>query len=189
MKLTDADFTWAAKELGAEIAAIKAVIDVESNGDDDGLDESGMPLILFEAHKFSKKTGGKYDKTEPSISSKTWNRKLYTRSNASEHKRLQLASSIDRNAALESASWGMFQILGENWKESGYGSLQKFINAMYRGARGQLEAFVAFIKADPRKVEALRNKDWATFASRYNGTAYKKNKYDTKLAARYQEHV
>ena len=36
---------------------------------------------------------------------------------------------------------------------------------------------------------ALQKQDWATFAKLYNGPAYKKNNYDSKLAnayARYQ---
>jgi len=34
-------------------------------------------------------------------------------------------------------------------------------------------------------AEALRKKDWATFARRYNGPGYAKNSYDTKLKSAY----
>lgn len=35
--------------------------------------------------------------------------------------------------------------------------------------------------------DALRNKDWATFARCYNGSGYAVNKYDEKLKAAYEK--
>ena len=51
MNLSEADFEWAAKELGCEVAVVKAVDDVESKGK--GFLPCGIPVILFEAHVFS----------------------------------------------------------------------------------------------------------------------------------------
>jgi len=34
----------------------------------------------------------------------------------------------------------------------------------------------------------LKNKNWAEFARRYNGPAFKKNRYDEKIAAAYQQY-
>ena len=175
------DFIWAANVLGCPVAHIKAVCKVEAPRG--GFDSENRPVILFEAHKFSKKTGGIYDQSYPGISSRVWNRHLYSGSNAGEHARLGLAVSLDRDAALESASWGAPQILGENYAECGYDSLQDFINAMYRSERSQLEAFVGFIQHDHIKVMALQKGEWSTFARRYNGPRYAENQYHTKLAA------
>lgn len=36
-------------------------------------------------------------------------------------------------------------------------------------------------------LPALQAKDWAEFARRYNGPAYKENRYDEKLAKAYQK--
>ncbi|WP_428463505.1 N-acetylmuramidase domain-containing protein [Photobacterium kagoshimensis] len=35
----------------------------------------------------------------------------------------------------------------------------------------------------------LTEKNWAQFAKGYNGSEYKKNKYDTKLAEAYKKHA
>jgi hypothetical protein len=184
MNLVASDFAWAAAELDCEVDAIRAVAQVESVGS--GFDKNGSPRILFEAHKFSEHTGHRYDLTHPRISSLRWNRALYTGHNADEHARLAEAVALDREAALKSASWGLFQILGENWALAGYPSLQAFINAMFTSERTQLEAFVGFIANNERMRKALRNKDWAAFARRYNGPRYAVNGYDKKLAAAYK---
>lgn len=182
-QLTEKDFEWAASELGCEVATIKAVDSVESRGK--GFYESGEPVILYEAHIFSRLTDRKYDKSHPDISSRTWNRNLYgSSSGAHQHGRLQKAVELDRDAALQSSSWGRFQLMGFNWKACGFSSLQSFINSMYRSERGQLEGFVGFLKSQ-NLARHLVNKNWAAFARGYNGPGYAQNKYDTKLAQAY----
>ncbi|MFB9080551.1 N-acetylmuramidase domain-containing protein [Flavobacterium procerum] len=37
-------------------------------------------------------------------------------------------------------------------------------------------------------IALLRNKNWASFALKYNGPAYKTNKYDEKLARAYAKY-
>lgn len=191
MSLTDASFDWASKELGCDEAAIRAVAEVESPGM--GILPCGIPVILFEAHVFSKYTGHKYDKSHPKISSPRWNRKLYAYSKdpiergRMEAQRLELAASLDRKAALMSCSWGRFQIMGYNWKECGFSGLQAFVNAMYKSEDEHLKAFVNYIKS--RKLDKyIRAKDWDGFAAKYNGPGYKQNRYDEKLAAAYKKH-
>ena len=182
MSLEESDYEWAAKELQCPVNAIKAVAAIESTGD--GFLEDGQPKILFEAHHFSKFTKKKYDRTHPDISSPHWDRKLYI-GGAAEHKRLDKAVHLDREAALKSASWGRFQIMGFNWKVCGYSSLQDFINDMYAGEFGHLRAFIGFIKADKNLQDALQDMNWAAFARLYNGSGYAVNKYDQRLARAY----
>jgi hypothetical protein len=185
MKLLATDFTWAAVELSCLDAAIRAVATVESRGK--GFDDRGVPIILFEAHKFSEFTQHRFDESHPRISSLHWDRALYTGSNMEEHLRLEEAALLDREAALRAASWGLFQILGDNWQACGYASLQEFINAAYHSERGHLEMFVGFLKNNPRMRKALVNHDWVAFARMYNGPAFAKNHYDAKLAAAYKK--
>lgn len=180
-KLTEADFQWAADRLGVDVATIKAVDHVESNGG--GFLPSGEPTILFEPHIFSRLTKGRFDKTHPKTSYPRWKPGAYG-SVSSQHPKLQAAVDLDREAALQSASWGRFQLLGSNWKTMGYPSVQAFINDMYRSERGQLEGFVRFIESQ-NLARYLKAKDWAGFARRYNGPGYAKNRYDTKLANAY----
>jgi len=180
--LSQSDYERAASRIGCEAAVIKAVDRVESAGM--GMLADGTPKILFEAHIFSRLTGGKYDQSHPHISSRNWNQGLY-KGGAAEHKRLQEAVGLDRQAALKSASWGRYQILGSNWREAGFDSLQGFINAMYDSEGAHLDAFVSFVKNRGLADELIR-KDWAGFARGYNGPGYLNNRYDTKLEQAYR---
>ncbi len=185
MKLTGHDYQRAASLLGCEVAAIRAVADVESPGA--GFMETGQPFILFEAHVFSRLTGHQYDATHPDISSPTWNRALY-RNSAGEHDRLAKAVALNRDAALQSASWGRFQLMGFNWKRCGFTSLQTFVNAMYRDEAAHLDAFCQFILS-MGLADELQRRDWVGFASVFNGPSYAANNYDTRLASSYQRHA
>ena len=181
--LTNKDITNAAKNIGCDEAAIRAVVDVESRGN--GFLSSGEPVILFEGHVFHRLTGGKYSTIENhNISHPAWLRKYYRQD---QHQRLQKASALDRDAALKSASWGLFQIMGFNHKSAGFRNLQDFINAMYHSEGRQLEAFVNFIKSEGI-AKHLISKNWSEFARRYNGKSYKANRYDTRLQKAYQRH-
>lgn len=178
--LTEKDYQAAAAALNVSVPAIKAVAEVESNGA--GFLPDGRPKILFERHIFRKRLQAKgidTSKVPSGICSATAGGYL---GGADEHDRLEMAVKYDRAAALESCSWGSFQIMGYHWTTLGYPSLQAFVNAMYKDAAGQLDAFVRFIKADSRLVRALQRRDWTTFASVYNGPSYAKNAYDTKMA-------
>lgn len=185
MKLSERDFIDAAQELEVELPTIRAVDEVESRGE--GFLPNGQPKILFEAHWFHKFTKGKYDITHPRLSSKEWNKKLYM-GGTGEHGRLLAATKLDRESALLSTSWGRFQIMGFNYKDCGFRTLQEFINAMYSGEREQLLAFVQLIKTWKLQV-ALQKKQWAKFAEKYNGPGYKANKYDIKLEQAYKRYL
>jgi hypothetical protein len=87
---------------------------------------------------------------------------------------------IDGEAALMSASWGVFQVMGFLYKESGFATVQEFANAMGKGEDEQLMAFARLLAATGLD-DKIRQRDWAAFARQYNGPAYTKNKYDEKL--------
>ena len=181
--LTNKDYQIAAEVLGVDIATIKTVAEVESDGG--GFLKNGQPKVLFEGHWFHRFTNGKYTNTEnANVSYPNWNTTYY---NENQHLRLAKAVRLNREAALKSASWGKFQIMGFNYEAAGFGNLQSFINAMYRNEGAQLLAFVNFVKNEGLD-RFLVAKDWAGFAKRYNGSGYAKNKYDVKLAEAYKKH-
>ncbi|WP_018629171.1 N-acetylmuramidase family protein [Niabella aurantiaca] len=182
--LTDKDYQDAARILGVEVAAIKAVAQVESAGA--GFLPDGQPKILFERHYFHRLTGGKYDKVGPDISG-PYKTGSYGPGGQHQHDRLEKAAALDRDAALQSASYGKFQIMGSNFKLAGFATLQLFINAMYSGEPAHLMAFCNFIR-NTGLLPALKAKNWAAFARGYNGTGYAKNRYDEKMAAAYRKY-
>lgn len=181
--LTEDDYAWAAEYLGCEVAAIKAVASVESTGS--GFLPTGEPKILFEAHHFDRLTAGRYRTSHPNLSSPRWNRDLYGAPGAHQHRRLQRAVALDRDAALMSASWGKFQVMGFNWKMVGRASLQSFVNAQYRSEGEHLRDFVGYVVAR-RLDDELRRKDWAGFARGYNGPAFAQHGYDVRMASEYK---
>jgi hypothetical protein len=89
--------------------------------------------------------------------------------------------ALDPDAAFAAASYGAFQILGQNFKACGFASSFEFVLAQCQTEGAQLLAFVSFLKANGLDDE-LRSNNWAGFARGYNGSAYAANQYDVKLA-------
>lgn len=177
--LTDKALQDAAKILGVELAVIRAVDEVESSGE--GFLPDGHVKILFERHKFHQFTKGKYDQSHPNISNE---KAGGYGSSKSQYGRFSKAFELDKEAAMKSASWGRYQIMGFNYADAGFGSVGSFVDAMKTGEDAQLKAFVNIIRSWGLAPE-LREHKWASFARQYNGPAYKRNKYDEKLAAAY----
>lgn len=179
-KLTDDDIQRAANTLGCTMPAVKAVIAVEAGGA--GFLPDGRPKILFERHTFSRLTQHKHDATHPGIS----NTKPGGYGGlAREYPRLYEAAQIDGEAAVQSCSWGIAQVMGFNWKACGEKSLYGFLLANHHSEGAQLGLMIGFIKSNGLADELAR-KDWAGFAKGYNGSNYTINKYDVKLAAAYK---
>ena len=184
MALTDADFTRAAAAIGCEPAAIQAVASVESAGS--GFNPDGSPKSLFEGHWFHKLTQGRYTADHPTISYPNWTREFYGKTWQAEQARLAEARALDDTAALMSASFGRFQIMGMNHAACGFRTVQDFHQAMCEGEGQQLDAFVAFIQ-HRGLADELQEHRWADFARLYNGPGYAVNQYDVKIAAAFKE--
>jgi len=188
--LAEQDLIDLAKELKVEVAAVKAVYEVESSGR--GFLTSGKPKILFEGHIFWKRL--KKHGLNPSelkagnedVLYSKWTTKFY-KGGEREYERLNKAKKIHKAAAMESASWGIFQIMGYHYKKVGYNSVEDYVKVMNKSERFHLMAFGKFIKSEGL-VKHLKNNNWAKFARGYNGAGYKKNKYDTKLATAYKKY-
>lgn len=183
--ITHNDLVSASLRLGVPLANLKALAAKESGRS--SFSRAGRPVILFEAHIFSRLTKRYYDRTHPHISSRRWNRRLYARHMPGRYQRLANACALNLDAGLSSASWGKFQIMGMHWRHLGYGSALDFAMQMVSSEANHLDALCRFIEAN-RLNTALRDcrpNDPAScveFARRYNGSAFRKNKYHTKLA-------
>jgi hypothetical protein len=180
--LTRADFEEIAARLNCEWEAVAAVAEVES-GPLGGFGADGRPVILFERHLFSRKTNSEYDASHPSISNRTPGG--YPRSQADRWAQLEQAYALNPEAALQSASYGRFQVLGQNFSNLGMPNAHDYVAKLARSEKDQLEAFEGFVRANGLADE-LQRKDWAGFASRYNGPGYAANQYDTKMAQAYE---
>jgi hypothetical protein len=184
--LTDKDYASAARELGCTLEAIKAVSMAESKGSP--FLHSGKVKILFEPHHFGRDTQHVYDLTFPELSKIRQIRRSAGESYGGveeQYEKLQRAMLLDRTAALRSASWGRFQVLGSNWQASGATSLDAFIEGMFKSEKAQLDLFVAFVKRQ-HLDHALKRTDWAAFAKGYNGSDFHRDNYDGKIAEIYR---
>lgn len=194
--LEENDLIEFSKKYGVELAAIKAVNEVESSGK--GFFVDGRPKILFEGHIFWRQL--KERGIDPASISKpsngdvmyrTWTRSHYL-GGTNEYTRLEKASALMpdpkvKEAALAATSWGSYQIMGFHAVKLGYPSVQAFVDEMYIHESNQLDAFGRYIQTFGCLTH-LKSKDWAKFAKCYNGPAYAQNKYDIKMAKAYQKY-
>jgi hypothetical protein len=166
------------------VPEIWSVVSVETIGC--GFLPDRRPKILFERHIFHRLTSGRFDADDPDISQPTSGG--YGAGGAHQYDRLAAAIQLDRNAALQSASWGIGQIMGENFRTAGFAGVEDMVSAMCASEDGQLLAVAKFMTANDM-VEPLRNHDWAGFARRYNGSNYAANDYDGKLHHFFQRYA
>lgn len=194
--LKEDDIVRVAKELGVEIAVVKAVNEVESSGRGYLID--GRVKILFEGHIFWQQLEERKIDPAPLVKGnenvlyKTWTKKFYV-GGKGEYARLDQAIKIVDNekvaeAAYASASWGLFQIMGYHYKSLGYDEILQFVGEMKENEGQQLKIFSKFLTVN-NLIKYLKNKQWAEFAKRYNGAGYKENKYDEKLEKAYTKYA
>lgn len=177
--LTAQNVTDAAAALSCSEGVIRAVCAVESNGR--GFSPDGRVIILFEPHVFSRLTAHRFDATYGGVSYPRWGAKPYPPTQAARWDQLLFAAKLDHDAAFKSASWGLFQVMGFNFAACGFASVDEMVASMAQGEGDQLMAFVHFCLTN-KLDDALRARDWSTFAAGYNGSAAVKD-YSAKLSA------
>lgn len=185
---TEADYESAATRLGVEVAAIKAVAEVEASGATFwNIDGKSLPPVRIEAHWFGKLTGYRFNESHPHISSRKWNVALAATTWRGAWKQFEEAAALDYEAAIQACSWGAFQVMGFHWKALDYDGPSAFRDAMDT-AGGQLDAFARFIYATPAAHDALQRQDWHAFENAYNGGGFN-GAYARKMAAAYERHA
>jgi hypothetical protein len=175
--LTDADVNAAITALVCDAASLWALVAVETSGF--GYLADRRPQILFERHIFHGRTKGRYSAAHPDISNP--HPGGYAGGPA-EYDRLYRAIALDETAALESASWGLGQIMGYQARPLGYGSVITMVAAMVDTEAAQLGALVRFITRNEPLSHAFRAKSWPLVAELYNGPDYARHHYDARLA-------
>ena len=193
-KLTDARIAEIARENGIHPAALLAVKLVES-GIKSGFLDSGKPQILFEGHVFYKYLKANVKSLDinklcaqyPNIVYPKWDKSKYL-GGEKEWTRLEQARQINVKYANYSASWGMFQVMGFNYKSCGCESISEFVEKMSESQEQQLRLTLNFFKHS-NLIVPLQKRQWATFAKGYNGPSFAKNRYHTKLQAAYSNYI
>lgn len=179
--ISSAGLATMAGNLGVPIAEIWTVLAVETSGC--GYLADRRPQILFERHIFHRRTKGKYDDGDISDPIPGG----YGPRGVAQYERLARAITKDRDAALQSTSWGIGQIMGMNYTLAGFQNAEDMVAAMSKSEDQQLAAMTAFL-VGTRLRAALQAHDWISFARGYNGPNYAINHYDLRLNAEYQKY-
>ena len=186
IKMTVADIHAIADTAGIDRAALRSVLSVETGGS--GFDKSGRPKALFERHYFYK-----FIKDDPVLLDEAmaaglaypkWGERPYPKGSDAVYAEIEAAYEMRSEAALMATSWGLGQIMGSNFKMTGADSVEEMVRQAMESETNQLHHMIGFIKS-AGLLDKLKAKDWAGFAKGYNGPAYAKNAYDTKLAGAY----
>lgn len=189
MTLSDSDFQNAATQLGNGISVniIRAFATVESGGRS-GFGPAKLPVIAFEGHLFRKYTKRIYDQAHPLLSypyvrkaGPQW--QVNNKDQIKAWETMATAFALNQEAALMSASWGMFQIMGFNFAACGYTSVFEFVAALKVNAGNQLKAFLALCSHSPALMKAMKAKDFTAMARNYNGEDY--GNYDDLMKKAY----
>src|SRR5580658_8420122 len=168
-------------KLGVHAVEIWTVLAVETSGC--GYMPDRRPEILYERHIFHRLTKGKYD--DGDISAATAGG--YGDSGAHQYDRMALAIAKNRAAALQSCSWGIGQIMGENYALAGFSDVELMVAAMSESEDHQLVAMGNFLVSSRLDIP-LQAHDWASFARGYNGPNYAIHHYDIRLNAEFQKY-
>lgn len=181
--ITDSDLAAAALRLGVTQKHLHMLRKVESGGK--SFDDKGRPVILFEPHIFFKRLP--WTGAETLFAYIKWGAKPYPKSYDGRWEQLADAAEHSEAAAIESASWGLWQIMGFHWKALGYASAHEFARSMVASEAGHLDALVRFIEKNglAPKLRACRAgspDSCRAFAKSFNGAGYERNKYHIKMA-------
>jgi hypothetical protein len=176
--LTLQDYLDSGGRLGCHPANVMAFAEVEAAGA--GF-SAGYPKLLFEPHRFCRLTKGVYSGNHPAISYAAWGARPYPSDIRERYNQLLEAVGLNVYAGFAAASYGKFQILGENHEACGYDNPWTFAFAQAVDEQTQLKAFESFIRHNGL-LHPLQNGNWVALAKGYNGTAYFKNRYDVRLA-------
>ncbi|MCJ2035526.1 N-acetylmuramidase domain-containing protein [Methylobacterium sp. J-068] len=182
---------------GVEAACLLTVIEVETGGrpfEAADLDPSdgNEPALLFERHVFLKRlkalAPGLVDEAKrQGLTVSKWGgpgsaQYADQKTSAGRLALMAKAAALHAEAAYQSASFGLFQVMGFNYTACGFPSAVAMHAALTRGGVAtHLAVGIAFMRSKGL-LRKLGAHDWKAFASGYNGTAYKKNAYDAKLA-------
>jgi len=173
--INDNDYATTAKDLGVEKEVLMAIASQESKHA--SFKAVKQATILFERHKMyrllikkgnTKASVDALSKKYPSIV----NEDSGGYNDMTSYEKLKIAKSIDYSCAVQSCSWGKFQVMGFNYANL-YSSPRELEKAMNMCELQQFKYFVSYLKNTSGMVDALKNKNWERIAILYNGPNWK----------------
>ncbi len=156
-------------------------MDVETAGS--GFLANGLPKILLERHYvWARATAAQRATLGDGLANPKAGGYLGGMSEWSRFE--EVAKVIGVEGAAQSCSWGLGQIMGANFRASGFADAAALMNAAASNEDAQIRMMASFIGSQSRMVSAIREKNWLVVAQCYNGPAQKG--YDARLTAAYK---
>jgi hypothetical protein len=176
----------AAQRSRYEPAVIAAIVAVESRGDPFGPD--GRPIILYEPHVAWRVAPEPMRQTlaAADLAWPQWRRDRYPTSQAARWEQFDRCADIaSPDVAIQACSWGMGQVLGENW------SLCNFATpAAFRAAQdtrvGQIDTIIRYLEGCGLR-SAINARDWTAIARAYNGPRHAEHDYAGRMERAYRQ--
>lgn len=151
-----------ANQYGIDPALFLAFMETETGGR--GFDSTtGKLMIQFEPAWFKKRApyapSGLWSLNKVDVQSKEW---------------LAFNDAFKKNAkaAMLSTSIGLFQIMGFNFAQAGFDSVDAMWNDAKKGTESQIRQGANFIKNSPNLLKAMKAKNFHLIATYYNGAGY-----------------
>lgn len=165
-------------------ANLRAVVEVESAGRTSALvNGRAEPLIRWEGHYFDRRLSGEQRARARQLglaSPKVGGVKNPRNQEDRWNELLLPAAKINKDAAYESCSWGLGQVMGSHWKAFGYSGVVDLVTKARSGIQGQIQLMLRYCVVN-NLIDELQRGDFTAFARAYNGPGYKKNRYDEKM--------
>jgi hypothetical protein len=171
-KVTEEEIHELSNQFGVDYAKVKAFIEVESGGK--GFDDTGVLIIQFEPAWFKNKA--------PYTPSGLWSQNGVERQ-VQERIAFNDAYKRNKDAALESTSIGLMQVMGFNYKRLGFATVGEMWDFAKVSEKNHIWLGLEYLRTDKVLFSALQKGNWKEVALRYNGKNYAKLGYDKKLAA------
>lgn len=169
--ITKQEYQELSEEFGIPAVNIKKIVAVESGGLGFSK-ETGKIIIQFEPSWFKRKA--------PYTPSGKWSLNKVDKQ-TEEWKAFNDAFSKNPNAAMESTSVGLMQVMGFHYKLLGFKTIGEMWDYAKTSEVNQLRLGLRFIKTNKKMYNAIITGDWDTFAYFYNGEQYKKFDYANRL--------
>lgn len=154
---------------------IAALIEKESGGVvSNNVDGEERPTVRWEGHYFDARLPGekRVQARKAGLASPKAGAIKNPKSQADRwHKLIEPAVAIDADAAHESMSIGVGQVMTAHWKKLGYASVDELIAAAMSGLDGQVELMMRYLKVFDL-LDELRRGDALGLARGYNGKAH-----------------
>lgn len=186
--LDPTDVASVAKSIGVDPKAFKAIVTVEAQGKP--FDAKHRVIALYEPHIAYRMADPdvRRELVRAGLAYAKWGTRRYPKTMEERFAQIDKVSEIGTpELAADATSWGMGQIMGFNAQSAGYLNAVDMVKAFAADAENQVAAMGAFTLNNHALLRALIRLDWATVAELWNGAAYRKNHYDTKLASAYKE--